>query len=191
MEKETDIELMLRFGKGDVDAFKRLYQSYRDRIVNFCYRFFSDAGVAEEISQEVFMRVYKTGSRYRPDAEFSTWLFKIATNLCLNELRKRRYRSIFLSIDDNEGKRALDVVDPSPHTVTRLEERETKKQVMAAIRNLPGKQRAALLLREYQGFAYNEIAEQLKCSESSVKSLIFRGRDNLKKALEREFREES
>lgn len=191
MEKETDIELMLRFGKGDVDAFQRLYQSYRNRIINYCYRFFSDAGVAEELSQEVFMKVYKTGSRYRPEAEFSTWIFKIATNVCLNELRKKRYRSIILSIDDNEGKRALDVADPSPETVTRLTERETKKQVMAAIRSLAGKQRAALLLREYQGFSYSEIASQLQCSESSVKSLIFRGRDNLKKALQREFREES
>lgn len=191
MGNDADIELMLRFGKGDKEAFERLYLSYRTRVINFCYRFFSDRGMAEDVCQEVFMRVYKAGARYRPDAEYSTWLFKIATNVCLNELRKRKYKSIFLSIDDNEGKRGLDIPDPSPESLTRIEEREKKKSIMAAIRSLPGKQRAAILLREYQGFSYADIAQQLGCSESSVKSLIFRGRNQLKKRLEPELREES
>lgn len=183
MGNETDIDLMLRFGNGDEDAFRSLFMAYRKKIINYCYRFFFDQGMAEELSQEVFMKVYKAGSHYRPDAGFSTWIFKIATHVCLNELRKKRYRTRTVSLDSEEGKAAHEVVDPSPATLDVLEGKEQKKKIMTAIRDLPGKQRAAVLLREFHGFSYKEIATQLGQSESSVKTLIFRGRDTLKHVL--------
>lgn len=135
------------------------------------------------------MRVYKAGSRYRPEAEFSTWLFKIATHLCLNELRKKRYKNWFVSLDSEEGSVANQLADPSPEILAVMEGRERKKKITSAIRALPGKQRAAVLLREYHGFSYKEIAFQLGQSESSVKALIFRGRDHLKQTLCGEFGE--
>ncbi len=191
MGTDSDIELMIRFAKGDESAFRMLYMAYRNKIITYCYRFFYDQGVAEEISQEVFLKVYKAGSGYRPTARFSTWIFTIATHACLNELRREKYRHRVDSIDSEEGSAARDIPDRGESAHERMESRERRKRVGAALRSLPGNQRAALLLREYQGFSYKEIGEQLNMSEAAVKSLIFRGRENLKIALYSEFGEDS
>ena len=183
---------MLRFRDGDARAFTSLFVKYRKKIINYCYRFFSNKEVAEELAQEVFMKVYKAAPGYRPDAAFSTWIFRIATNVCLNELRKKRYHSKTDSLDappfDNTG-RTTDIEDTTSLPQDMIESQERDALVKKAILKLPGKQRAALLLRTYNGFSYKEIAMQLGSSESGVKSLIFRGRDTLKDTLHDYFKE--
>ncbi len=193
METSTDIQNMLRFRDGDAQAFTSLFVKYRKKIINYCYRFFSNQEVAEELAQEVFMKVYKSAQGYRPDAAFSTWLFRIATNVCLNELRKKRYHSTTDSLDaplfENSGhSRDIEDSTSQPHEIIESQERD--EMVKNAILKLPGKQRAALLLRTYNGFSYNEIAMQLGSTESGVKSLIFRGRESLKETLQSYFKEE-
>ncbi len=144
--------------------------------------------MAEELAQEVFLRVYKAAPKYRPDARFSTWIFKIATNICLNELRKSRYHFRTESIDaptvGKDGEMAGDVEDlaqPGPNEA--LEARERDRIIRGAISELPPKQRAALLLRVFHDFSYEEISKQIGRSPGSVKSLIHRGRQNLKQSL--------
>ena len=191
MGTDTETDLMVRFAKGDEDAFRALFLAYRKKIITFCYRFFFDQSVAEELSQEIFLKVYKAGSRYRPDAKFSTWIFKIATHTCLNELRREKYRTRIDSLDSQEGMAGKEIEDGSVGPHAMVEAMERQKRISQALRSLPGNQRAALLLREYDGFSYKEIADQLNQTESSVKSLIFRGRENLKHALHDELREGS
>ena len=179
---------MERFREGDQDAFRILFVNYKQKIINYCYRFCGHREIAEELAQEVFLRVYKAAPRYRPDARFSTWIFRIATNICLNELRKKKYRCKIESLDDSfhsgTGAGSGEIEDRgTPAPQDRLEDRERDQMIQGAISNLPEKQRAALLLRLHYGFSYREIGKQIKASESSVKSLIHRGRQNLKKVL--------
>ncbi len=179
---------MLRFRDGDERAFQHLFDRYRKKIINYCYRFHPDRDVAEELAQEVFLRVYRAAPRYRPDARFSTWLFRIATNICLNELRKPRYQVKSESLDepvsgDSDGMtREIEDRDrPGPDDA--YETREKMEQLQRALSKLPEKQRAAILLHSREGFSYEEIAKQLGRSESSVKSLLHRARQGLKKVL--------
>jgi len=190
---DPDTQNILRFQEGDSNAFRDLFEEYKKKIINFCYRFCGDRGIAEELAQEVFLRVYKAAPRYRPDARFSTWIFRIATNVCLNELRKPRYAYRSESLDApstaDEGKMSREIKDQRPQPQDVLESREKDHLIRQAIADLPGKQRAALFLRVFHGFSYNEIARQIKSSESNVKSLIHRGRKRLKQELEALFRE--
>ena len=188
MKADSDTTYMAAFRDGDQDAFRVLFEKYKKKIVNYCYRFCADRAIAEELAQEVFLRVYKAAPRYRPTARFSTWIFRIATNICLNELRKRQYRYRVESIDHpvqtEKGSLAREIQDTSrPMPLDQLEDRERDRFVQKAMMNLPEKQRAALLLRLYYGFSYREISSQIRASESSVKSLIHRGRQNLRQAL--------
>jgi RNA polymerase sigma-70 factor (ECF subfamily) len=191
MGRDSDIELMLRFGKGDEEAFRTLYMAYRKKIVNYCYRYFGDQRIAEELGQEIFIRVYKAGPRYKPEASFTTWLFKIATHACLNELRRKQHHAESESLDSEDSKVARETADPAKDAHTRMEDRERRKRIGSALRDLPGKQKAALILREYHGFSYQEIADQMDQTESAVKSLIHRGRENLRIALTGEFGKET
>ena len=188
MITDPDIQHMLAFQKGDVSAFRILFDRYRKKIINYCHRFCNDGDVAEELAQEVFLRVYKAAPKYRPDARFSTWIFKIATNICLNELRKSRYHFRTESIDaptlgkDGEGTSDIeDLTQPRPNEA--VQSREKDRIIREAISELPPKQRAALLLRVFHDFSYEEISKQIGRSPASVKSLIHRGRQNLKKSL--------
>ncbi len=145
--------------------------------------------MSEELAQEVFLRVYKAAPRYRPDAKFSTWIFRIATNVCLNEVRKKKYDHKLESLDSsmNSGekessKEIEDKIGQAPQDL--LEDKERHLLIQQAISNLPEKQRAALLLRIHHGFSYQEIGKQIKKTEKGVKSLIHRGRQNLKNALQ-------
>lgn len=178
---------MLNFRDGDQNAFRILFKEYGRKIINFCYRFCGDLELAEELAQEAFLRVYKAAPRYRADARFSTWIFRIATNVCLNEMRKARYNSKTESLDilaNTDGVRKLaEIEDRSHHPQALLESQETDHLVHQAIMNLPEKQRAALLLRIHHGFSYQEIGEQIRVSENGVKTLIHRGRQRLRQAL--------
>jgi RNA polymerase sigma-70 factor (ECF subfamily) len=194
VKSDPDAQYMLRFKDGDPHAFRVLFEGYKKKIINFCYRFCGDGETAEELAQEVFLRVYKAAPKYRPDARFSTWIFRIATNVCLNELRKKRYHwhmeSLEVPSGSGEWKMAGEIQDPTPLPQERLEFAERDHMILQAISNLPGKQRAALVLRIFHGFSYREIAGQIKSSESSVKSFIHRGRQSLKQVLAAIFREE-
>lgn len=194
MEKDPDIELMLRFQAGDPGAFRDLFAKHQKRIINFCYRFCKTPEAAEEMAQEVFLRVYKAAPRYKPGARFSTWLFRIATNVCLNAARADKYRRLTRSLDEptrrQDGTAVYpDIADPAPLQQSVLETREEAALIEQALESLPQKQRAALILRANYGFSYADISGQIGCSESAVKNWIHRGRKRLKALLKPTFGE--
>lgn len=179
---------MQRFIAGDAHAFRKLFDKHKKRVINYCYRFCGSHSVAEDLAQETFLRVYKAAPRYKPTAKFNTWLFKIATNLCLNELRKPLYRSKIESLESFERNENGALKEglyngQLPRTDTALESHETQRYLRKAIMELPEKQRAALLLRIDEEFSYKEIGEQIHRSENHVKILIHRARKQLKKTL--------
>ena len=185
MRADPDIELMLNFKKGDVNAFQMLFDKYKKRVINYCYRFSGNHAIAEELAQETFIRVYQGAGRYRPKARFSTWIFKIATNVCLNELRKPVYRNKVESLDNLNGHEGTELKNGGPKSVHEdLEDNETQHVIRKAMKALPEKQRAALLLRIDEEFSYKEIGKQMGCSENHVKILIYRAREKLKDMLE-------
>lgn len=192
MNTDPDVALMLSFAKGDERAFKELFAKHQKNIINFCFRFCSDREVAEELAQEVFVRAYQAASRYRPEARFSTWLYRIAVNICLNESRKRKYRVHIESIDqpiqNGHSEIMREVEDPeSSSAQDLLEAREREILIGQAMTALSEKQRAALLLRGFNEFSYQEIGRQMSISESKVKSLIYKGRQRMQELLKNYF----
>lgn len=185
MRADPDVELMARVKKGDMTAFHALFDKHKQGVVQFCYRYCGHAAISEELAQEVFLRVFKAARRYRPKARFTTWLYRIATNVCLNELRKSEYRQRIESLDENEtdGKWAEAEAKERFSPEARLQEREREALIRQGLSELPDKQRAALLLRITGEFSYREIAGQLGCTENHVKVLIYRGRQQMKKKM--------
>jgi len=188
MLTDPDIELMMSFKAGDPHAFRLLFDKYKKQVINYCYRYCGHRAVAEELAQETFLRVYKAAERYRPKARFSTWLFKIAANVCLNEIRRPVYRAKLESIDqtaeDGPGGDREITMDPERSMPDALlEAGQQQALVHQAINRLPGEQRAALLLRSTEGFSYEEIGQQINRSENHVKTLIYRARQHMKKML--------
>ena len=184
----SDVQLMLGVRAGDETSFELLLQRYRIPLVNFLYRMVRDSAQAEDLAQEVFLRVYRARKDYAPSAKFTTWLFRIATNLALNSIRDGRHRQMDISIDqtvdDGEQEQArLDVADKSPNVEHRLLELDRAKMIRRAVDALPDKQRAAVLLHKYQELDYNEIAKIMDCSESALKSLLFRAYETLRVEL--------
>jgi RNA polymerase sigma-70 factor (ECF subfamily) len=183
MGTDPDTQLMLQFKAGDQRAFHHLFDKHKKRVINYCFRYCGNAAVAEELAQETFLRVYKAAHRYRPKARFTTWLFKIAANVCLNEIRKPVYRAQMESLEDGSGlDRASEMSDPEAPDAL-FEESERNAMVQHAINELPEQQRAALLLRVNEAFSYKEIGLQINRTEGHVKTLIHRGRQQLKKIL--------
>ena len=186
-ERDPDTELMLRVKRGDEAAFEELVDKYKQPVLNLVYRILRDATEAEDMAQNVFVQVFKSADRYRVEAKFSTWLFTIARNLCLNELR-RRSRHPAESIeaageatDDSparqfEDKRSVSAPD-------QLLREELSAKVEDALASLPENQRTAILLFKEQEMSYEEISTLLDCSLSATKSLIHRGRETLKQKL--------
>ena len=181
---------MLDVKLGDERSFELLLQRYRTPLVNFLYRMVRSREQAEDLAQEVFIRVYRAREEYVPSAKFTTWLFRIATNLALNSLRDHRYQKLEMSIDaplkadSEEGdERPFEVADKRPTVEQELVEEERKKMIRHAIEKLPEKQRAAVLLHKYQELDYAEIAKILSCSESALKSLLFRAYEMLRVEL--------
>ena len=188
MLNDPDIQLMLGFKAGDQEAFRLLFDKYKKQVVNYCYRYCGHLAVAEELAQETFLRVYKAAGRYRPKARFSTWLFKIAANVCLNEIRKPLYRARLESMDQasDEGQAEAREIAMEPDQSmpdALLEAHQNQVLIHKAMDRLPDEQRAALLLRVTQGFSYQEIGRQINCSENHVRTLIHRGRQHMKKIL--------
>jgi RNA polymerase sigma-70 factor (ECF subfamily) len=176
---------MLAVKKGDRNAFDDLMRKYYPRILNFAYRFIGNRQVADDLAQDVFMKVYRSAARYQPHSKFQTWLYTIAKNTCLNELRSHRGPVISLDegphVDDSELRKELPnpVADPA----TDLLQKEREAQVRAAIDDLSEKQKMAVLLKRYEGFTYAEIAATLDVTEKAVKSLLHRAKIALKSKL--------
>jgi RNA polymerase sigma-70 factor (ECF subfamily) len=186
---DPDAEQMLRFQAGEAEAFEALFQRHIRAVVNFAYRFVRNRDVAEELAQEVFLRVHDAAAGYRPEARFTTWLYRIATNVCLNELRRPRCKAVHSSLDEDSsggsGRRALDIVDTGRDAPDRvLEKRAVAEALKQALALLPEKQRLAFILGKYQDLSYAEIADVMKISEKAVKSLIHRAKEAMAERLE-------
>ena len=184
----SDVQLMLDVKAGDEQSFELLLRRYRTPLVNFLYRMVRDSAVAEDLAQEVFLRVYRARKDYAPSAKFTTWMFRIATNLALNSVRDNRYRQADISMDqvvtDGDDKhQAREIRDLTPTVEQALVARSRSEMILRAIDALPEKQRAAVLLHKYQELDYDEIARILECSESALKSLLFRAYETLRTAL--------
>lgn len=184
---------MLAFQGGDAAAFDRIVLRYRGEVRRFIGRYVADSGRAEDLEQEVFLRVYRARGRYRPSAGFRTWLFTIAVRLCLNDLRSRRRerrRIVPMPIssaefDGDEGglESMADGDLESPQEAA--ERRELEEAISAAIADLPPAQRSAILLLRFEDLSYREIGEVLGISVMAVKSLVNRGREKLRLSLRR------
>lgn len=183
---DPDVALMLRLQGGDQGAFQELFQKFSPRILHYVRRFVGSDAQAEEVTQDVFVQVFKFRHRYQPQSRLASWVFTIATNLCLNELR-RPERQLRVDLWDRRGEdRPEEPSLPDPDAVTPEQgaaTRELARRLEAAVSELPPKQRAALLLSRVDGLAYRDVGEALGCSEGAVKALLFRATQTLKRAL--------
>ena len=171
---DEDVQLMLAFCDGDARAFDTLFERWSARLLHYLERMLRDPGAAEELTQEVFLRVYRSRDRYRAEARFSTWLYRIATNLALNELRRPHRRDPHKSVEEGPELAAR-----SPAVDAVVHARRESESVREVLEELPEKQRAALLLAALEGCSYAEIAETLEVSEKAVKALVHRARTGL------------
>jgi RNA polymerase sigma-70 factor (ECF subfamily) len=174
---DPDVELVQAIAGGDHLAFKRLVERYQGRLFNFLYRYLRDRQTAEDLTQEVFLKIYQAASRFKPHGRVRTWVFTIAYNLAMNELKRRRRRGV-LGVLLGEQWEGVAVKPPDPSERLDLEETVTR-----ALALLPDNQRAALLLRVRDELSYQEIGEILGVSRASVESLLFRARDRLRRLL--------
>ncbi len=189
---ENEFELLRRFSEGDEDAFSGVLARWEKPLFNFIYRLIPERTEAEDIEQEVFLKIAASAGSLRERARFSTYLYRIAYNHCIDRIRRRTVRAAgtsFVSLDeaaenDSGEKFNRQVPDPSDLPADLLRERqETKYSVETALAELPENQRAAIMLRVYEDRPYTEIAEILGVSVPSVESLLFRARQNLSKKL--------
>ena len=181
---DYDAELMLRVKDGDGSSFALLLEKYRASVSHFLYRMVQDRAVSEELAQEVFLRVYRSRETYEPTAKFTTWLYRIATHLALNWLRDEKNERGQQRLDETtEDTPAREVADRSPSVEQRLLHQVKVDAVRQAVAALPDKQRAAVLMHKYDEMEYSQIAKVLSCSESAVKSLLFRAYETLRVRL--------
>lgn len=180
---DPDVGLMLEFQKGNKASFETLIRKYFPRLVNFIFRFVGNRQAAEDLAQETFFRVYRSVSKYEPRSKFQTWVFTIAKNLSLNELRRKKYPVVSLdetfSTADGELKRQVEDAH-SERTDEQLLRAERAVAVKEALGFLPESQRIAVLLRRYEQFSYEEIAQTMNTSVKAVKSLLNRAKENMK-----------
>jgi RNA polymerase sigma-70 factor (ECF subfamily) len=185
--KLEDSEIMLRVRDGDVAGYEYLVQKYRRAMVNYMYRMVRNQAVGEELAQEVFLRVYRSRATYRAEARFSTWLYRIATNLGVNHARDTKLESsastVYLDAADAETGTKPDVADSTPNIEQDLVRDERMAAIRAQVEALPERQRMAVLMHKYQDLDYREIGRVLKLSESATKSLLFRAYQTLRESL--------
>ncbi len=179
----SDAELMLRVKDGDEESFGNLLSKHRDPVINYLYRMVHNAAVAEELAQDVFLRVYRARATYEPSAKFTTWLYRIATRVAFNFVRDGRVARAAVPLEGPTGEPIAALRTSEPTAEDRLVADARAKEVRSAIRALPEKQRAAVILHKYQELDYREIAASLECSESAVKSLLFRAYETLRGRL--------
>jgi RNA polymerase sigma-70 factor, ECF subfamily len=183
----SDAEIMLRVREGDDSGFDLLIEKYRRPIVHFMFRMVHNQAVAEELAQEVFLRVYRSRASYRAEAKFSTWLYRIATNLGVNYARDTRHErnahAVYLDQPDPETGTTPDVADSTPTIEQDLLREERLRSIRQHVLALPERQRTAVLMHKYQDLDYKEIGAVLKLSESATKSLLFRAYQTLRESL--------
>src|SRR5208282_4858918 len=182
----SDVQLMLDAKAGDEASFDFLLQKYRSPLVNFLYRMVRDTATAEDLAQEVFLRIYRARKQYTPSAKFTTWLFRIATNVALNSVRDNRYDKLAVSLDapvDDENAAPRELPAREMRIDEHMIERDRAQFIQRAIASLPEKQRVAVLLHKYEEMDYGEIAGILECSESALKSSLFRAYETLRVQL--------
>ena len=181
---DPDTALMVRVAEGDGSSFDLLVERHRTSVVNHLYRMVRCRDIAEELAQDVFVRVYRSRANYRPDAKFTTWLFRITTNIGLNWRRDTRREIGYLRLDQEvEHAAKLEARDQAPGADDVLILKHRAEEIRAAIDMLPAKQLAAVLLHKYEGLEYSQIAEVLECSIPALKSLLFRAYETLRKRL--------
>lgn len=187
LDPESDAALMLRLAAGDEACFTILAEKYHRPMIHFLFRMVRNQAVAEELAQEVFLRVYRSRESYRAEAKFTTWLYRIATNLAVNYARdtrrERGAQTVYLDAPDEETGTTPDVADERPNVEQRLMRNERMAAIRAQVMDLPERQRAAVLMHKYQGMDYRQIGEVLKLSESATKSLLFRAYQTLREKL--------
>jgi RNA polymerase sigma-70 factor, ECF subfamily len=181
---DFDAELMLRVKDGDGASFSILLEKHRSPVIHFLYRMVQNQAVAEELAQEVFLRVYRSRGSYEPTAKFTTWLFRIATHLALNALRDGRNQRLEDRLDDDSSDTPVrQVSDKQPTVEQKMVYQVRLDEVRRAVAMLPEKQRAAVLMHKYEEMEYSQIAKALDCSESAIKSLLFRAYESLRARL--------
>jgi RNA polymerase sigma-70 factor, ECF subfamily len=183
----TDADIMLRVKDGDDASFQYLAEKYRRPMLGFMYRVTRNTHIAEELAQEVFLRVYRARATYNAEAKFSTWLYRIASNLSVNYLRDTKHErpEMAVSIDepDDETGTTFDLADKSLDAEQQILRRERLLAIKRHVQALPERQRNAVLMHKYQGMDYRQIAEVLNISESATKSLLFRAYETLRERL--------
>jgi RNA polymerase sigma-70 factor (ECF subfamily) len=187
LDPSSDAAIMLRVAAGDDSGFNYLAEKYHRAIIHFLFRMVRNQAIAEELAQEVFMRVYRSRQSYRAEAKFTTWLYRIATNLAVNHARdtkhERSARTVYLDAPDEETGTTPDVADDEPTAEQSLLRAERMRAIRMHVMALPERQRMAVLMHKYQGMDYREIGEVLKQSESATKSLLFRAYQTLRDTL--------
>ena len=186
-EAPSDAEIMLRVKTGDQSAFDYLVQKYRRQMISFMYRMARNTAAAEDLAQEVFLRVYRSRENYEASAKFTTWLYRIATNLAVNHARDTRHErpEVTVSLDepDEESGATLELPDGALTAEQAMVRRERLMAIRRTVEALPEQQRMAVIMHKYQQMDYKQIAEVLKKSESATKSLLFRAYETLREQL--------
>jgi RNA polymerase sigma-70 factor, ECF subfamily len=183
----SDAQVMLRVKAGDDSAFDYLVQKYRRPMLNFMYRMAHNSAAAEDMAQEVFLRVYRSRESYEASAKFTTWLYRIASNLAVNHARDTRHErpenTVSLDEPDQNTGLTMDVADDSLSAEEAIVRRERLAAIRQRVQALPERQRMAVIMHKYQQMDYRQIAEILKLSESAIKSLLFRAYETLRGQL--------
>jgi len=184
LARDDDAELMLRVRDGDQECFAQLLGKHRGPMIHYLHRMVRNDAVAEELTQEVFLRVYRSRGNYESRAKFTTWLFRIATHLALNWIRDGRNEKSQTSLDrGNDDGTSPQVPDRRRTVEQELLYEARLREVRQAIDGLPAKQRAAVMMHKYEEMEYTQIAAVIGCSESAVKSLLFRAYEALRARL--------
>ena len=184
-QQMSDAEVMLRVRAGDDAAFDHLVAKFRRPVVHFMFRMAKNQATAEELAQEVFLRVYRSRASYSAEAKFTTWLYRIASNLAINHARDTKAERHTASLDepDQETGLKIDVADGRATAEQQMLRRERLAAIRKEVEALPERQRVAVLMHKYQGLDYKEIGAVLKLSESATKSLLFRAYETLREKL--------
>jgi len=184
---DPDVALMQRVRRGDSAAFRDLFAKHNEAIVNFAFRFVGNRHRAEELTQDAFLQIFRARSRYEAKARFTTYLYRVVTNLCLNELRRFEYHGKTEALEgrpNEEGEANREFADDTlPEAEDLLAGVETGARIQQVLDKLPANQKSALLLSRVEGLSYLEVAECLETTESAVKSLIFRATQTLREQL--------
>lgn len=191
--EQRDEDIMMEYQSGgEPESIQIIFFRYKARILNFCLRMLGNRADAEDVTGDVFLTLFSRKYAYDPEAKFSTWLYTVARNNCIDRIRKRKNLvSVWFSSKGSNEYGQWDIEDNGDHAAEQLSKREAASRVRRAIGLLPFEQREAIILREYHRFRYDEIGQILNCSLEKVKILIFRGREGLRGELKSFIEEET